>query len=117
MPFADDCAESVLSIAVIHHFSTYERRLTALSELFRILKKGGLILIYVWAYEQNKFKDSEKDTMLEWNNQTNGKVLKRYYYLFSKGELDNLININFNNIRIIESGIQCSNYYLICKKV
>ncbi len=117
LPFADDCAESVLSIAVIHHFSTYERRLTALSELFRILKKGGLILIYVWAYEQNKFKDSEKDTMLEWNNQTNGKVLKRYYYLFSKGELDNLININFNNIRIIESGIQCSNYYLICKKV
>ena len=51
LPFTDDCAEAVLSIAVIHHFSTYERRLTALSELFRILKKGGLILIYVWAYE------------------------------------------------------------------
>tara|TARA_X000000950_G_C13656862_1_gene554190 strand:+ start:163 stop:798 length:636 start_codon:yes stop_codon:yes gene_type:complete len=117
LPFNDECADAVTSIAVIHHFSSKERRIKALSENFRILKKDGYILIYVWAYEQDKFKNYGKNAMIEWNNQKNGKILKRYYYLFSKNELDDIVINNFNNIQIIESGIQCFNHYLICKKV
>lgn len=116
LPFSDECADAVTSIAVIHHFSTKERRIKALSEVFRILKKGGCILIYVWAYEQNKFKNYEKNAMVEWNNQKNNEILKRYYYLFSRYELDDLIRGNFDNIEILETGEQCFNYYLICKK-
>ena len=41
-----------MSIAVIHHFSSPERRLNAIKELFRIAKTGGKILIFVWALEQ-----------------------------------------------------------------
>ena len=108
--------DAVISIAVIHHFSTKERRIKALSEIFRILKKGGYILIYVWAYEQDKFKNYEKNAMVEWNNQKNNETLKRYYYLFSRYELDDLVKSNFDNIEIQESGEQCFNYYLICKK-
>ena len=116
LPFEDECADAVISIAVIHHFSTKERRIKALSEIFRILKKGGYILIYVWAYEQDKFKNYEKNAMVEWNNQKNNETLKRYYYLFSRYELDDLVKSNFDNIEIQESGEQCFNYYLICKK-
>ena len=116
LPFEDECADAVISIAVIHHFSTKERRIKALSEIFRILKKGGYILIYVWAYEQDKFKNYEKNAMVEWNNQKNNEILKRYYYLFSRYELDDLVKSNFDNIEILESGEQCFNYYLICKK-
>tara|TARA_A100001015_G_scaffold261545_1_gene307126 strand:- start:21 stop:650 length:630 start_codon:yes stop_codon:yes gene_type:complete len=116
LPFEDECADAVISIAVIHHFSTKERRIKALSEIFRILKKGGYILIYVWAYEQDKFKNYEKNAMVEWNNQKNNEILKRYYYLFSRYELDDLVKSNFDNIEILETGEQCFNYYLICKK-
>tara|TARA_A100001011_G_scaffold221748_1_gene229691 strand:+ start:672 stop:1301 length:630 start_codon:yes stop_codon:yes gene_type:complete len=116
LPFEDECADAVISIAVIHHFSTKERRVKALSEIFRILKKGGYILIYVWAYEQDKFKNYEKNAMVEWNNQKNNEILKRYYYLFSRYELDDLVRSNFDNIKILETGEQCFNYYLICKK-
>ena len=56
LPFEDNCADAVMSIAVIHHFSTHDRRIQALSELFRILKPSGRILIYVWAYEHKKFE-------------------------------------------------------------
>lgn len=116
LPFEDNCADAVMSIAVVHHFSTEERRIQAISELFRILKPGGKILIYVWAYEQPRFEKNPKNAMIPWNNQTNGETLTRFYYLFSSKELDTLVTNNFPNIHILESGIQCFNYYLICEK-
>ena len=42
----------MISIAVIHHFSTPERRKEAIAELLRIVKPGGKVLIFVWAMEQ-----------------------------------------------------------------
>jgi tRNA (uracil-5-)-methyltransferase TRM9 len=45
-----------ISIAVIHHFSTPERRLAAIKELVRITRPGGTILIFVWAMEQEVSK-------------------------------------------------------------
>ena len=117
LPFEDNCADAVMSIAVIHHFSTEERRIQALSELFRILKPFGRILIYVWAHEQPKFEQNKKNAMIPWNNQTNGKILTRFYYLFSLNELDTLVTNNFKNINILESGIQCFNHYIISEKI
>tara|TARA_Y100000389_G_scaffold202551_1_gene248157 strand:+ start:1684 stop:2313 length:630 start_codon:yes stop_codon:yes gene_type:complete len=116
LPFSDGCADAVMSIAVIHHFSTIDRRIKALSEIFRILKETGSALIYVWAHEQDKFANFSKNALVDWNNQENGEIIKRYYYLFSNGELDTLIKNNFKNITIVESGIQCNNYYVICRK-
>jgi alkylated DNA repair protein alkB family protein 8 len=43
----------VISIAVIHHFATEERRIRALQELWRILKPGGTLLVFVWAKEKD----------------------------------------------------------------
>lgn len=117
LPFESNCAQVVISIAVIHHFSSYERRLQALQELFRILKPGGTILIYVWSYEQDKFKDMSQNALVNWNEQKSGIIYKRYYYLFKKNELDSLISDNFSNVIIKESGEQCHNYYIIAEKI
>jgi SAM-dependent methyltransferase len=52
LPYRDNSYDACLSIAVIHHFTTTERRVRALRELARILRIGGRILISVWAMEQ-----------------------------------------------------------------
>lgn len=56
LPFRDESFDAVLSIAVIHHFATTERRVQALKELARILRIGGRLMITVWALEQRHRK-------------------------------------------------------------
>lgn len=116
LPFEDNSADAIMSIAVIHHFSTQERRVQALRELFRVLKPNGKILIYVWAHEQPRFENHEKHTFVDWNHQQTGTIMNRFYYLFSRNELDKLINDHFDDVIIIESGVQCNNYYNVCVK-
>lgn len=113
----DQTADAIISIAVIHHFCTIERRIKALSELLRILKDNGKMLIYVWSHEQDKFSHNSPDIFLSWNNQTDNNILIRYYHLFKKSELEELITSNFVNIEIIETGNQCNNWYVILSKI
>ncbi|XP_011501882.1 PREDICTED: alkylated DNA repair protein alkB homolog 8 [Ceratosolen solmsi marchali] len=54
LPYKSNLLDVVLCIAVIHHFTTSERRKQAISEIVRVLRLGGHALIYVWAKEQNK---------------------------------------------------------------
>ena len=49
-----------LCIAVLHHLATAERRLVGLKELVRITRPGGLVLVYVWALEQEVKKVKKK---------------------------------------------------------
>ena len=56
LPYRDNSFDSVISIAVIHHLTTPERRLVAVQELARILRPGGKLMIYVWAMEQRHRK-------------------------------------------------------------
>lgn len=121
LPFKDNYFDYLMSIAVIHHFCTEERRIQAISELIRVLKIDGEVLIYVWAKEQQKFSDTQNnDILVPWNlqmNYNNGeeKIYNRYYHLFCRGELEKLVN-NFKNIEIIENGYQKDNWYIIIKK-
>nr|CAG4716180.1 unnamed protein product [Naegleria fowleri] len=148
LPFRGEYFDVVISVAVIHHFATRERRMQAIRELFRICKKGGEVLIYVWAFEQAPKKKSvtgedgttstpsyryaQQDVFVPWHlqkqfdskktkssketpesapssiqetssssnmnilpNVTEGsegeKVYKRYYHLFKRGELEQLV--------------------------
>ncbi|KAI3888189.1 hypothetical protein MKX03_020587 [Papaver bracteatum] len=52
MPYRNDFGDAVISIAVLHHLSTESRRIKAIEELLRVVRKGGLALITVWAVEQ-----------------------------------------------------------------
>lgn len=65
VPLRDNCADACVCIAVVHHLATAERRLQALRELTRILRKGGRALVYVWA--KNQAKDDCQSTYLQQN--------------------------------------------------
>ena len=56
LPYKDETFDAVLSIAVIHHIATTERRVRAIRELARILRVGGRIIISVWSMEQSHRK-------------------------------------------------------------
>ncbi|XP_006647896.1 tRNA (carboxymethyluridine(34)-5-O)-methyltransferase [Oryza brachyantha] len=52
LPYRDNFGDAAISIAVLHHLSTDARRRKAIEELIRVIRKGGLVLITVWAVEQ-----------------------------------------------------------------
>ncbi|KAL3879966.1 hypothetical protein ACJMK2_032242 [Sinanodonta woodiana] len=52
IPLRTESFDVAICIAVIHHLSTKDRRLRALSELLRIVRPKGKVLVYVWAMEQ-----------------------------------------------------------------
>uniref|UniRef100_A0ACD5YYY2 Uncharacterized protein n=1 Tax=Avena sativa TaxID=4498 RepID=A0ACD5YYY2_AVESA len=52
MPYRENVGDAAISIAVLHHLSTEDRQRKAIEELIRVVKRGGLVLITVWAVEQ-----------------------------------------------------------------
>lgn len=91
LPFRDGCADFVICIAVIHHMSTRERRIEAIRQLLRCIRRGktqpsghdndsnnksgggggGQVLVYVWALEQNTSRrgwdqGGEQDLLVPW---------------------------------------------------
>jgi alkylated DNA repair protein alkB homolog 8 len=52
LPYRDNFGDAAISIAVLHHLSTVDRRRKAIEELVRVVRRGGLVLITVWAREQ-----------------------------------------------------------------
>lgn len=71
LPHQAGAFDFAISIAVVHHLSTPERRIEAVQAILETLKPGGKALVYVWALEQ---KDSrrgwdeghEQDVMVPW---------------------------------------------------
>nr|CAG8492399.1 14414_t:CDS:2 [Entrophospora candida] len=146
LPFRNECFDFVISIAVIHHLTTSERRVKAIKELFRITKPNSKILIYVWALEQQStpkknangteasgggggeprrnFDQNYQDVFVPWvipkdknyEDRKQNVVFKRYYHLFKKGELDELV-INTNLAKILKSGYDKDNWYVIAEKI
>ncbi|KAL9658710.1 hypothetical protein ABK040_005865 [Willaertia magna] len=82
LPLKSNLFDAVLSVAVIHHFASNERRIKAIKELFRIIKVGGEVLIYVWAFEQKKKNHTEnrfptQDMFVPWHLQKQFEVNKK----------------------------------------
>uniref|UniRef100_UPI00398E641F tRNA (carboxymethyluridine(34)-5-O)-methyltransferase ALKBH8 n=1 Tax=Pristiophorus japonicus TaxID=55135 RepID=UPI00398E641F len=63
VPLRSGICDACISIAVVHHFSTEGRRLSAIKEIVRLLRPGGKGLIYVWAMEQEHNKVKSKYLM------------------------------------------------------
>lgn len=89
LSYPNNFADVVISIAVIHHLTTQERRLKAIEEMFRILKPNGKMLIYVWAKEcDHNNKNDSGDYFVGWaKNREDNKDYKRYYHFFEKEEI------------------------------
>eukprot|EP01124_Arcella_intermedia_P004748 TRINITY_DN1271_c0_g2_i2.p1 TRINITY_DN1271_c0_g2~~TRINITY_DN1271_c0_g2_i2.p1 ORF type:complete len:577 (-),score=146.76 TRINITY_DN1271_c0_g2_i2:43-1677(-) len=137
IPYRSSLFDVVLSIAVVHHFSTVDHRIQALKELTRILRPGGKLLVYVWAMEQEagKRKFGQQDIMVPWHmeklkydpnehaqeekevekHDKKFMVYQRYYHVFRKGELKELVE-GLPGMVVEEEGFDHANWTVIARK-
>jgi ubiquinone/menaquinone biosynthesis C-methylase UbiE len=101
LPFQDDFFDAAVFIDALHCIETKESREKALHELLRVLKPGKEAIISVWDKEQDRFKDSKKEICVLWK--INEKVCNRYYYLYDKKEILDLLKLaGFQIVEIYE---------------
>ncbi|OBZ82907.1 tRNA (carboxymethyluridine(34)-5-O)-methyltransferase [Choanephora cucurbitarum] len=127
LPYRDHSFDFAISIAVIHHFASPERRLQAVKDLFKIVRPGGKVLVFVWALEQTKFskrnfEPGQQDVFVPWKmtpkkkgEEVNETVYNRYYHLFKQGELDDLFK-QVEGVTIETSGYDRDNHFVIGTK-
>jgi len=118
IPLQTNSIDYVLSVAVIHHLSTNERRQKALHELIRILRPGGKLLIQVWAMEQptkSRRKFHKQDNYVTFKNPDKTMCEKRFYHVFTKGELDSIVKL-ISNVIILKSYWEFGNWVAIVQK-
>lgn len=63
LPHRDSIFDFAISIAVVHHWTTRERRVAAIAHILSKLKAGGEALIYCWALEQGSSRRGYHDGM------------------------------------------------------
>ena len=127
-----------ISIAVVHHLSTTERRVEAIGSILEHLKPGAQALIFVWALEQESSRRGwsqadEQDVMVPWvmkgsktsaassigatgganevNGQAKDKTFHRYYHLYASGELERDIEAAGGVVK--DSGYEKDNWWAI----
>lgn len=105
LPFSSASFEYVICIAVLHHLADESRRLNALHEIKRVLKKDGKALISVWG---NQPKYGCGDQYVSWNH----KSMQRYIHFFSKSEIESLCSQIFTKYSVIED---YNNYFIIIR--
>ncbi|KAH0573302.1 Methyltransferase [Spironucleus salmonicida] len=107
IPFQSNKFDIIISIAVIHHLASTDRRVEALKEINRCLTVGGRALVCAWAVEQGV---SGTDMLVPWtqqlqnklhftddtdvaNDKIKGQEIKkqgRFYHFFLNGELSEM---------------------------
>tara|TARA_A100001037_G_scaffold45808_1_gene37057 strand:- start:29930 stop:30547 length:618 start_codon:yes stop_codon:yes gene_type:complete len=116
IPFSDNSFDYTLSIAVIHHLSTEEKRKRAISELIRVTKPNGKILVLVWALEQpetSRRKFTQQSNMVDWKDKKGNILGKRYYYVFKENELESLVD---DKTKIIKKFNEVGNWGVVIQK-
>ena len=89
LPYPDNTFDCAIAVAVYHNIRGDKQRRRAFRELRRVLKPGGEAFITVWNKWQPGFWLKGKDVNMPWKSR--GKILYRYYYLFSYPELRSLL--------------------------
>ena len=89
LPYPDNTFDWAIAVATYHHLQGNEQRQKAFQELRRVLKPEGEAFITVWNRWQPGFWLKGKETNIVWKSK--GKILYRYYYLFSYSDLNKLL--------------------------
>ncbi|XP_066489005.1 probable tRNA methyltransferase 9B [Tiliqua scincoides] len=87
LPFRGQCFNAIISVGVIHHFSTKERRIKAIKEMARVLVPGGRMMIYVWAMEQKNRRFAKQDVFVPWNRALCSRMLSESNKIGHKNDL------------------------------
>jgi ubiquinone/menaquinone biosynthesis C-methylase UbiE len=90
LPYPDATFDWAIAVATYHHIQGDKQRLKAFQELRRVLKPGGEAFITVWNRWQPSFWAKGKEANIAWKSK--GRILYRYYHLFSRSELRKLLN-------------------------
>jgi ubiquinone/menaquinone biosynthesis C-methylase UbiE len=85
LPFKEGAFDSAMCVSSLQ--CVEDGRKDAIKEMFRVMKSGSEAIVTVWNREQPRF--SKKEDYVPWEH--NGKKYMRYYYLFSKDELEKLL--------------------------
>lgn len=107
LPFPDATFDAALCIAVLHHLSSRDERIRALSEMRRVLRPGGEAFISVWSMDDPHIEErlggrpKKPDVEIPWPL-PDGTTVARPYHLFREGELERLI---------IESGLHGERFF------
>lgn len=116
LPLKDKSFDIVLSIAVIHHLCTQERRMNAMVEMKRVLKDDGIALIYLWHKDSSyhsKFKPIQGDEYLvSWRGEEDA---MRYYCLYDELGLKELLTST--GFEILEMNKEEESLYAVIKKI
>lgn len=113
LPYRDNVFDAVISIAVLHHIYNPKDRIKFVGELIRICKVHGSIHITVWAdkLKKNNMKAlGNGDYFISWRHK-----LDRYYHLFTKEELLNILR-HFDNISY-QIGYEMENWHITINKL
>ena len=116
IPYKNDSFDYTICIAVLHHLSTIEKRKKAIEELERVTKKGGKILVLVWAFEQeedSRRKFTTQENFVDWRDKQKNLLGKRYYYVFQKNELESLVDEK----KVEKSFYEKGNWGILIKRV
>ena len=103
MPFADESFDYVMAVSVFHHLSDESRRIDAIVEMVRVLRKGGEGIFNLWSYEhQERRKFNQKgDTFVPWVSKTNSEnVYQRYYYIYDYTNVLHLMSNVCNRVQL-----------------
>lgn len=128
LPHPDSSFDFAISVAVVHHLSTSERRSQAINALLQTIKPStntssiGRILVFVWALEQSTSRRGwdighDQDVMVPWvmkgkkGSHENDKTFNRYYHLYQAGELER--DIVAAGGSVLESGYEKDNWWAI----
>lgn len=123
LPHAKDTFDFAISIAVIHHFATEERRVEAITHILSKLRPKGKLLVYCWALEQEKsrrgYKEGDdQDILIPWVLKKAGEEEQtkyRYYHLYRKGEL--IDNAERAGGKVVEHGYEKDNWWAIIERI
>lgn len=130
LPHQPRSFDFAISIAVVHHLSTSERRIEATASVLETLNADGKALIYVWALEQESSRrgwseKDDQDVMVPWvmrgskkskenAGPTEDRTFHRYYHLYRKGELEH--DVEAAGGRVLESGYEKDNWWAIAAR-
>ena len=87
----------ILSVAVIHHLDSEDKRVKSIYNLINGLKPNGILFLTFWSYEQGdsivKKNLSLGDNMVPWHSKRTKKNLEnRYYYIYNRENLIKTLN-------------------------
>ncbi|PJC36532.1 hypothetical protein CO046_05135 [Candidatus Peregrinibacteria bacterium CG_4_9_14_0_2_um_filter_53_11] len=98
LPFPEETFHCVAAVASLHHLPTPQMQTAALREIYRVLKKPGLLFITVWDLWQERYREmidpTTQHATIPWKRGVQEGEVERFYYAFKKEEFEDLLKHN-----------------------